>query len=166
MTPDASISIQDLIPGTTPGLRAAAAAGSADQVRVWDQVSQSYKYYYLYLGFGPNTTKSNKWVENVTGQPVATSLFKTGDALFFYAASGSTLTGLTIPGQVPNVADGVLKQGFNMVGAGFPQEWNPNDAGTAFWSDSKFTAAAAAGSADQIRAWDQKSQGYKYYYLY
>jgi hypothetical protein len=167
MTPDATISIQDLIPGTTPGLKAAAAVGSADQIRAWDQATQTYKFYYLYKGYGPNTSKSNKWVENVAGQPVATATFKTGDALFFYAASGSTLTSLTIPGQVPNTTAGVLRQGYNMIGAGFPADWNPNDAGTEYWSDAtKYTAAAAVGSADQIRTWDQATQTYKFYYLY
>jgi hypothetical protein len=167
MTPDATISIQDLIPGTTPGLTAAGGAGSADRIQTWDQATQTYKNYYLFKGFGPHTTKSNKWVENVTGYPIADATFKTGDALFFYAAKGSTLTSLTIPGQVPNTTAGVLKQGFNMVGAGFPADWNPNDAGTEYWSDTtKFTAAGGAGSADRIQTWEHTSQTYKNYYLF
>jgi len=167
MTPDATISLQDLIPGTTPGLTAAGGAGSADQIQMWDQATQTYKYYYLYKGYGPNTSKSYKWVESVSGAPIADVTVKTGDGLFFYAASGSTLTSLTIPGQVPNTAAGVLKQGFNMIGAGFPADWNPNDAGTEYWSDTtKFTAAGGAGSADQIQTWNQATQTYKYYYLY
>ena len=55
----------------------------------------------------------------------------------------------------------------NLVSAGFPTRWNPNDAGTAYWGDTtKFTSNGAAGLADQIRYWDKENQTYRYFYLY
>lgn len=108
--------------------------------------------------------KNYKWV-NSADQALADVSLKAGDSVFYYANSNNQT--LTIPGTVPNQASGTLKQGFNMIGVGFPATWNPNSEGTTFWGDStKFTADATSGGADQIRYWDATTQAYKYYYLF
>ena len=116
--------------------------------------------------------KSGKWVENVDGLPTAESLgvaLKTGDAVFYYPFSKDQT--LSIPGEVVSQSSGILKQGLNMIGSGFPVSWNPNDEGTSYWGDTtKFTLAQAYGSADQIRVWvpGVKPDGdkYRYFFLY
>ena len=45
-----SISIQDLIPGTTEGLTGNTAAANADQIQVYDPEKESYTVYSLYYG--------------------------------------------------------------------------------------------------------------------
>ena len=118
-----------------------------------------------------DTTKTGKWVENVDGFPTAESLgvtIKTGDAVFYYP-NGKNQT-LSIPGEVVSQASGILKQGLNLIGSGFPVSWNPNDEGTAFWGDNKFKKNTTYGGSDQIRVWvpgvAPEGNKYRYFFLY
>lgn len=152
---------------------ASTAMGTADQIQTWDQENQKYRYFFRWnKKVGAGKEKSGHWVENVTiandgaaeDYPLANVALKAGDAVFYYPVANNQT--LTIPGQVPAEAAGTLKKGFNMIGVGFPVQWNPNDAGTAFWSDAKFAKSSAMGSADQIQYWDEVNQKYRFFFLY
>jgi hypothetical protein len=139
-------------------------SGNADQLQVWDYENQTYKNFYRFYKKMGGGAKNYHWV-NTADDSLATVTLKAGDSVFYYA-KGNNQT-LTIPGTVPNQASGILKQGFNMVGVGFPSTWNPNSEGADFWKDStKFTAAGSSGNADQIQYWDDENQTYKFYYLF
>ena len=159
------LTLDELIPYNAQ-MAAAATSGSSDQIRTWDYDKQAYRYFFMWkkLIKGQPDAKTYHWVENVTGNPLADVKLKAGDCIFYYAKSNDN--SFSIPGQVPNEAAGILKQGFNMIGVGFPAQWNPNDAGTDYWKKSDFASAATSGSADQIRYWDEDSQGYRFFFLW
>ena len=144
-------------------------AGAADRIQTWDYEKQTYRNYFMYYsstktGVDP---KSYHWVENLPseGYPLASEGLKTGDCVFYYALNNANT--FSLPGQVPNEAAGVLKQGYNMIGVGFPSQWCPNDAGTDFWKDNtKFAMGSSAGAADRIQYWDEAGQTYRYFFLF
>ena len=144
-------------------------AGAADQIQTWDYENQCYRYYFMYYAAvkGTPVEKAYHWVENdaAAGYPIATAKFKTGSSVFYFAKDNDNA--FSIPGQVPNEAAGVLKHGFNMIGVGFPTQWNPNDAGKEYWNDTtKFAMGNGAGAADQIQYWDEENQRYRFFFLY
>jgi hypothetical protein len=60
-------------------------AGGADQIQYWDDAKQTYRYFFLYNNaFMPTNEKNNKWVENVTGNPILTEKLSTGAGFFYY----------------------------------------------------------------------------------
>ena len=164
MNPEKTASLDEVFPYNA-NMTASTASGGADQIQIWDFEKQTYRYFFMYNNaFQPTNEKNKHWVENVTGQPLADVQLKTGDAVFFFAKSKDNT--LSIPGQVPAEASGILKHGYNMVGVGFPTAWNPNDAGTDFWKDAKFAKSTASGGADQIQYWDDANQKYRFFFLY
>ena len=74
----------------TSSARKGTNVGSADNIQVWDPVGEEYKVYFLHSGVGVGqTAKANKWVENVTGYPIATGLVIHPGQGFFYVNGGS-----------------------------------------------------------------------------
>ena len=147
-------------------MSASTASGSADRIQTWDYEKQTYRFFFMWkkLVKGKPDEKTYHWVEDVDGNPLAIIPIKTGNAVFYYALANDNT--FSVPGQVPAEAVGILKQGFNMIGAGFPTQWNPNDAGTEFWSKSDFASSSSEGSADRIQYWDAEKQSYRFFFLW
>jgi len=152
------------------GMKGGTTSTGADQVRVWDVVSGSYKDYFLYRAtIGTTTTRNYKWVEKNTPTVISTQRIKTGDAVWYVVYNPSV--NLTFAGQVP-VADDVngkitLQQGYNMIGSGFATEWMLNTlSSTSFWSQAIFKGGTTSTGADQIRIWSPTTASYNDYFLY
>ena len=91
------ISIQDLIPGTTAGLKAGNAT-TGDEIQVYDPLSGGYKKFYLqYVTFPPAAMVNNyKWMDGSSPAPYK---FKNGDA-FWYRSQGSEDVTVSFSGGV------------------------------------------------------------------
>ncbi|HQL08054.1 MAG TPA: hypothetical protein PLE35_00535, partial [Lentisphaeria bacterium] len=160
----AGMTLDELVPGTTPGLTGSGSAGNADNILVFDADSQGYTIYYLYYATKGTTTYNNQWVLNAS-TPAGVTL-QSGDA-FWLNLKNTTDLPATFVGQVPAEASKTLtlKQGFNMIGGQFTADWDPNGLGTAFWA-ANGTGSGSAGNADNILVFDAATQGYTIYYLY
>ena len=164
MNPEKTATLDELFPYNA-NMAASTGSSASDRIQVWDYVNQSYRYFFIYNNpFSTADVKNKHWVENLTDKPFANVPIKTGDAVFYYALKKDN--SFSIPGQVPNEAVGTLKQGYNMIGVGFPAEWCPNDAGTDFWKNAAFAGATGSSSADRIQYWDEANDTYKHYFLY
>ena len=172
-TSSATFTLDQIFP-TNETTTAGGTLADSDQLRTWDQENQKYRFFFRFwktVG-AANKAKCGHWTEDLLktrdgvpeDYPLANIALKAGDAVF-YTAKANDQT-LTIPGQVPNEASGVLKQGYNMVGVGFPAMWNPNDAGTNFWMNANFTCGGTAADADQIRYWDEENQKFRFFFLF
>lgn len=160
----AGMTLDELVPGTTAGLTGAATPPNADNILVFDAATQGYTIYYLYYATKGTTTYNNKWVLNAT-TPAGVTL-ESGDA-FWINVKNTTDLPATFVGQVPAEASKTLtlKQGFNMIGAIFSADWDPNGLGTAFWA-ANGTGAATPPNADNVLVFDATTQNYTTYYLY
>jgi len=158
------MTLDELVPGTTPGLTGAATSGNADNILVFDAATQGYTTYYLYYATKGSTTYNYKWVLNSV-TPAGVTL-KSGDA-FWLSLKNATDLPATFVGQVPAEASKTLtlKKGFNSIGSIFAADWDPNSLGTDFWA-ANGTGAATSGNADNILLFDATTQGYTTYYLY
>ena len=161
---DAGMTLDELVPGTTPGLTKGSLSGSADNILVFDAATQNYSIYYLYYATKGTTTYNNKWVLNAT-TPAGVTL-QSGDA-FWLNLKNTTDLPATFVGQVPVEPSKTmtLKQGFNTIGSIFSADWDPNSLGTAFWA-ANGTRASLSGSSDNILVFDAATQNYSIYYLY
>jgi hypothetical protein len=158
------MTLDDLVPGTTPGLTGSGTAPNADNILVFDAATQNYTIYYLYYATKGTTTYNNKWVLNSV-TPAGVTL-KSGDA-FWINVKNTTDLPATFVGQVPAEAAKTLtlKQGFNMIGGIFSADWDPNSLGTTFWA-ANGTGSGTAPNADNILVFDAATQNYTIYYLY
>ena len=157
------ISIQDLIPGTTPGLKGGNAA-TGDSIQIYDPITGGYTQYYLqYVTFPPAAMANNyKWM---SGGTVANYKFKNGDA-FWYNSKGTTDVTFSIAGGVSLSASQSIDiyTGYNMIGSAFPANFNPNSLGTTYWQESGAKGGNAA-TGDSIQIYNPTTGGYTQYYL-
>ena len=157
------ISIQDLIPGTTAGLKAGNAT-TGDEIQVYDPLSGGYKKFYLqYVTFPPAAMVNNyKWMD---GSSPATYKFKNGDA-FWYRSQGSEDVTVSFSGGVSLTESQTVNivKGFNMIGSAFPANFNPNSLGADYWKNSGAVGGNAT-TGDEIQIFDPATGGYAKYYL-
>jgi len=84
------IDLQDLVPGATVGLVRGTSYLNADNIQLWNFDLGRYDTYFLHNGSGLNNApKANKWVESVTGAPIATGLVVRPGQGFFYSNNSS-----------------------------------------------------------------------------
>ena len=165
-----TISIQDLIPGTTAGLKGYSNATQADVIMVYDSSTSEYTTYFLYVNpRNANDAKNGKWCVSVNGAPVATNTFVNGDSFWFkkYAEGDATIR---VSGGV-SVAAGqtlTIEHGYNMFGSAFPANFNPNNIGVD-WKEAIANGASGysnATQADVIMVYDAATEQYTTYFLY
>jgi len=158
------MTLDELVPGTTPGMTGGNLPGNADNILVFNAATQGYTTYYLYYVTKGTTTYNNKWVLNAT-TPAGVTL-KSGDAFWLNLKNATDLPA-TFVGQVPAEASKTLtlKQGFNMIGGQFSADWDPNSLGATFWA-ANGTGGNLPSNADNILVFNAATQGYTTYYLY
>jgi len=157
------ISIQDLIPGTTAGLKGGSIS-TGDEIQVYDPSTGGYtKYFLQYVTFPPAAMANNyKWM---SGGNVATNKFKNGDA-FWYNSKGDTDVTVTLSGGVSLAPSQTINivNGYNMIGCAFPANFNPNSLGTDYWQASGATGGSIS-TGDEIQIYDPVGGGYTKYFL-
>ena len=164
------ISIQDMIPGKTEGLKAGANAGSGDNILVYNPETSDYTYYFLYKNARKEDAKDYNWCSMDSGYPIADKTFKNGDA-FWYLSQGKEDVSISIAGAVAIDTSSTIEivQGYNMIANAFPVNFNPNALGVEYWKkavDAGASAGANAGSGDNILVYNPETNGYTYYFLY
>ena len=170
-TSETTYSLDDLFP-TNATTVVGGTAAAADEIRLWN--GEGYRYFFRFYktkgtsGGIDNKLKCGHWVEDLSdgSYPMNTGVVKAGDAIFYVNKSEKDTQVLTIPGQVPHEAVNTLQGGYNLVGVGFPAQWNPNDCGTNFWMNTAYTAGGTAAASDQIYSWDKTSQTYRKFFLF
>ena len=164
------ISIQDMIPGKTEGLKFGPNAVSADTIMVYNPENAGYTSYFLYKNARKEDAKDYNWCSLDSGYPIADKIFKNGDA-FWYLSQGEKDISVAISGAVAIDASATVEiaEGYNMIANAFPVNFNPNALGVDYWK-SAIAAGASAGpnavSADTIMVYDPETTGYTSYFLY
>ena len=169
------MNLQELIPGTTAGFQSGTSIAFADSIQIWDLSSGQYKVYFLHSGAGVgNAAKANKWVENVTGSPIAANVMVgTAEGLFF-ASQGGTKSA-TLAGQVIEKQHGLkMLAGLNAAASPFPVKWYLNGTDSVGapqdtfvnWATSSARKGTSISFADSIQVWDPVSDEYKVYFLH
>ena len=170
-----AMDLQDVVPGTTTGLKAGADIGSADNIQIWNASTLEYSVYFLHDGSGKNNTaKASKWVVNNEDADVATDVNVTAQSGFFYVNNGTTDIEVQIAGQViaPNPANTSIPLGFSMLASPYTYDWYiNNDAGGGSvaivdWATSAAKKGADIGSSDNIQIWDTQNLKYNVYFLH
>ena len=158
------IGIQDLIPGTTTGLKGGNIS-TGDSIQVYDSSAGGYTQYYLqYVTFPPAAAVNNyKWMN--AGGTVATYKFKNGDA-FWYRSKGTADVTVTLAGGVSLASSQTIDivSGYNMIGNAFPANFNPNSLGTTYWQNSG-AVGGNISTGDSLQIYDPSAGGYTQYYL-
>jgi hypothetical protein len=158
-----AMAIQDVIPGTQPGLNKGATSAVADNISVLGDAG--YTTYYLSNGvFGKitNPDANGKWVKS--GETVATTdTIPVGGAFWFISQTAATTpVAVTIAGQV--AADATLskqiKAGLNMIASGFAYDIVLNAEGTGLNVGTKGATSAVADNISVLNG-----TAYSVYYL-
>jgi hypothetical protein len=167
------IDLQDLIPGTTAGLRKGTGAGTADNILIWDLANTKYNLYFLHDGTGKNNgPKASKWVNNST-QAVASNVAVTAQSGLFYVNNGAAPVSVQIAGQVvaAQPANQPIPVGVNMIAPPYTADWYLNNDGPGNlvivnWATSSARKGTGAGTADNILIWDLANTKYNLYFLH
>ncbi|MBM4164381.1 MAG: hypothetical protein FJ222_08075 [Lentisphaerae bacterium] len=167
-----SMDIQEVIPGTTPGLKMGTSAGSADNIQIWNLGANKYDVYFLHNGSGKNLASlANKWVKTSTTVPASVAI--TPQTGFFYNNINTSNEVVQIAGQVVGTDPKTLTIpfGFNMIASPFTSDWWLNNDGPdgkviINWATSSARKGTGAGSADNITVWNLDANKYDVYFLH
>ena len=165
---DASISIQDLFPGSEGGVyTAGSGAANADKIMVWDTSEGEYKTYFLFKAARGTSERNYKWVDADAATVVSNKTFSSGDSFWYYSRATAdfdvTIKGLVATEDKQEIG---IAPGYNMIGSCFPANFNPNTFDAATWQASGAVAGAGAANADKIMVWDATKGEYKTYILF
>ena len=157
MNEKGEVDIQDLIQDKTP-LIANTAAGSSDQIQIWDGTKFTTYFYRIKKTNNPNKfTYENCWVDsNNKGEPAVCKITKGVGVWFARPETAPTTAAITLAGAVSaEKYQHQINPGFNMIGSAFPIDIKPNDSSCPInWKESGAIANTAAGSSDQIQIWN------------
>ena len=94
-----TMDIQEVIPGTTVGLKKGADAGNADNINIWNLGANKYEVYFLHNGSGKNLASlANKWVKTSTTVPANVKIALNQG--FFYVNNSSPAATLVLTTEV------------------------------------------------------------------
>jgi hypothetical protein len=166
-----SMDLQEVIPGTTAGLKKGGGAGTADNIQIWNLGAGKYDVYYLNNGSTKGLASlANKWVKS--GTNVAASVAITPATGFFYVNNNTSNEVVQIAGQVVGTDPQTLTvpAGFNMIASPFTSDWWLNNDGPGGkvivnWATSSARKGGGAGTADNIQVWNLDAGKYDVYYL-
>jgi len=160
-----------VIPGTTPGLVAGKNSSVADNIMVFNPLTQVYATYFLWYttkttGTPPANTYNYKWVSSLNIP--ATVALQRGNAFWYNSMS---TTNISIPavfaGQVPVTNKNItINTGYNMIAGNYAADWDPNALGTNFWATCGATAGKNSSVADDIMVFNPLTQVYSTYFLW
>ena len=140
---------------------AAAIAGTADQIWLWDTANAKWRQYFYSSGRGSKVTG---WCNSEDNTKITTDTMKNGDGFFFQRASSAD-GNITISGALKTTsADPITlaKSRLHFICNPWPVEINIKDFESMI-SDPK-GAAGIAGTADQIWMWDTTNATWKKYF--
>ena len=160
----ASISVQDLFPGTTEGLTGGTIT-TGDQIQIYDSTTGDYTVYFLFNSPLPIfASKNGKWVD--VSQNITTLSLSNGD-VFWYLKRGESDVTINTSGQVSlqNAQEISIVNGWNMIGNAFPVNFNPNSLGTTYWQNSGASAGTIT-TGDQIQIFNTSTGDYTVYFLF
>ena len=165
---DASISIQDLFPGSEGGVyTAGSGAAKADKIMVWNTTVGEYTTYFLYKASRGTSDRDYKWVDAANLSVISNKTFSSGDSFWYYSRATEDFD-VTIKGLVAteDKQEVDIVPGYNMIGSCFPANFNPNTFDVATWQTSGAIAGSGAAKADKIMVWDAAKGEYTTYFLY
>jgi hypothetical protein len=166
-----TMDIQEVIPGTTAGLKKGTDAGTADNIQIWNLGAGKYDVYYLNNGSTKGLSSlANKWVKQ--GTNVAASVAITPTTGFFYVNKNTSNEVVQVAGQVVGTDPKTLTvmPGFTMIASPFTSDWWLNNNGPdgkviINWATSSARKGTDAGTADNIQVWNLDANKYDVYYL-
>ena len=159
--------LDKVIPGSTTGLTGGNSPGTADNIMVFDPMTQGYATYFLWYTT-KTTLQANNWKWVVNAGTLAPVQLKSGDP-FWYRSRSATPVQIpgTFAGQVPTVAkDIAITNGYTMIAGNYSADWDPNTKGTNFWATTGAMGGNSPGTADNVMVFDPGAQGYTTYFLW
>ena len=175
--------LDQIFPGTTPGLKAQQQPTQADWIMTWDPAKGTTGGYSTqYFLYHRSSNKLNEhWVYLSGATPTAAPVkIKSGMCFWFYHNKNDSITypiQFTVAGQVEYTQSGAnitIHKGNNMIGAPFAADLDLNDLGSEFWK-ARYDAGEAIAAqqptgADSILTWNPtlgETGGYgTQYFLY
>jgi hypothetical protein len=166
-----TMDIQEVIPGTTVGLKKGTTISSGDNIQIWNLAAGKYDVYYLNNGSSKGLASlANKWVKD--GTNVAASVAITPATGFFYVNKNTSNEVVQVAGQVVGTDPQTLTvpAGFNMIASPFTSDWWLNNDGPGGkviinWATSSARKGTTISSGDNIQVWNLDAGKYDVYYL-